>query len=405
MRWLAGLLVLSLALPALGAEEGCGICHGKERVLHEESVHALAKLSCVDCHGGDPTQVESAEKAHEGFRGRVPRTAVAEVCGTCHADVVRMRPFALRTDVLAAYQSSHHGQALAKGDVSAAVCTDCHGDHDVRRTVDPRSPAFRVNVPATCGSCHGDEELMAAKGMDTSAVAEYAEGVHGQRLASGAPGVPSCADCHDAHAATPPGATEVADVCGHCHAETRDRFLESPHAAASESGALEQCVTCHSNHRVLRPDFNRFDRPAKDGEDSGARCLDCHDGKSEDDRAADVARRMGEGYRSVDAHLREAEAKVDAMEADGFYVDDERDSLAKAQRELVRAVPLSHSVDIARLESALRRVRSLVDEALIGRDGRLREARDRRIYGSLAGLLLLGIAGFMALWRRKVIKP
>jgi hypothetical protein len=48
---------------------------------------------------------------------------------------------------------------------------------------------------------------------------------------------------------------------------------------------------------------------------------------------------------------------------------------------------------------------SLVDEALLGRDARLREARDRRIFGTLAGVFLLVIAGFMGLWRRKVMKP
>ena len=90
------------------------------------------------------------------------------------------------------------------------------------------------------------------------------------------------------------------------------------------------------------------------------------------------------------------------MAASGFYADDERESRSRAERGMVRAVRVSHTVDAARIEGSLRRVRSLVDEALLGREKRLRDARDRRIYGSVGGALLLGIAWFMALWRRKV---
>lgn len=402
MRGMAALALLLAATAALADEEGCGICHGAERVKHAASIHADADLGCIDCHGGDPKQIEDMSLAHsaeKGFRGAVTRDAVPEMCGTCHADVQRMRPFSLRTDVLAVYRTSHHGRAvLTDGRLDAAVCTDCHGTHDVLSSRDARSPAYRVNVPATCGSCHADERLMTAHDLDTRAPAEFARSVHGRKLTEGAPGVPSCADCHDAHAATPPGANEVADVCGHCHVETRDRFRESPHEAASQSGAMEQCVTCHGNHAVDHPDFDRFDHPSDGDEVTGAQCLDCHDG----DRGAEVARAFGSGFRRADELLRDARVQVERMAAAGFYADDERESLMRAERELVRAVPLSHTADAARVEGSLRRVRSLVDEALLGRAKRLREARDRRIYGSVAGALLLGIAWFMAIWRRKV---
>ncbi len=405
MRAAWTLLLLAAAVsPAAASPTGCGVCHGEERVQHTESIHAEADLGCVDCHGGDPAQIDSKEAAHAadaGFRGTLSRADVPEVCGTCHADVKRMRPFALRTDVLAVYRTSHHGQAvLEHGRLDAAVCTDCHGTHTVLRTKDARSPAYRVNVPETCATCHRDDVLMAAHDLDTRPPEEFAESIHGRRLAESAPGVPSCADCHDAHAATPPGANEVADVCGTCHVETRDRFRESPHAAASRAGAMEQCVTCHGNHSVRHADFDRFDTPsseADDPDDGGARCLDCHDG----DRGAEVAQAFGSGFREAEALLRAATRDIDAMAAEGFYADDERESLARARRELVRAVPLSHAVDLARIQGSLRRVRSLVDEALLGREKRLREARDRRIFGSLAGALLLGVAWFMAIWRRK----
>jgi len=230
--------------------------------------------------------------------------------------------------------------------------------------------------------------------------------VHGIRLSRGEPGVPTCADCHDAHAATPPGSTEVADVCGHCHSETRDRFRESPHFAASKRGAMQQCVTCHGNHEVNTPNYEMFDTKTDAPGDAhaGTHCFSCHDPSKPDDKGAQTAIALGHGLREAETALRDATARVDAVERDGFHVDDERESLDKARRGLVRAVPLAHTVDRARVEAELRHVRSFVQEALTGCDGHVREQRDRRIFGSVAGAVLLGIAGVLALRRRIAVK-
>jgi predicted CXXCH cytochrome family protein len=404
-------VLAALAAPALGGPEGCVVCHGAERVLLEKSVHGGADVSCTTCHGGDPTAVDSKEAAHaaaKGYRGKIPRQGVAEACGTCHADVQRMRPFGLRTDALAAYRTSHHGKSmLEKGVADAATCVDCHGVHDVLRVKDPLSPSFRTNVPATCGRCHADDALMKRHGVETHAVADYAGSVHGVRLARGEPGVPTCADCHDAHAATPPGATEVADVCGSCHRETRDRFRESPHFDASRRGSMHQCVTCHGNHAVKRPDFGLFDSTTDAADDGrgGARCLSCHDPAKPEDRGARTAVALGRGLREAEAAVRDAASRVDAVEAEGFHVDDEREAIDKARRGLVRTVPLAHTVDLARVEAELRRVRSFAKEALTGCDGIVRRQRDRRIFGGVAGVVLLGVAGVLALRRRAAVKP
>jgi len=407
---LAAALLAASASAASAAEEGCTVCHGAEHVELQKSIHQSGDISCTTCHGGDPSAVESKDAAHsaaKGYRGKIPRQAVAESCGTCHADVQRMRPFGLRTDALAEYRTSHHGKAmLGKGDAEAATCTDCHGVHDVRRVKDPLSASNRANVPATCGRCHADAALMKRHGIESHAVADYAGSVHGIRLARGEPGVPTCADCHDAHAATPPGATEVADVCGHCHAETRDRFRESPHFAASRRGAMQQCVTCHGNHAVRTPDYGMFDSTTDAPDDGrvGTRCFSCHDPAKTEDKGAQTAAALGRGLRDAETALRDAAARVDAVEAGGFHVDDERESLDKARRGLVRAVPLAHTVDRARVEAELRRVRSFVQEALTGCDGVVREQRDRRIFGSVAGAVLLGIAGVLALRRRTSVQ-
>jgi hypothetical protein len=399
--------LLALARLAVAGPEGCGVCHGTERTRFEASVHRSAEFGCTTCHGGDPATVASKEAAHsveKGFRRAVTRREVADACGTCHADVARMRPFGLRTDALAAYRTSHHGKSMAAGRDDAATCSDCHGVHDVRRVADEASPAHRANVPATCGRCHGDAAMMARHDVRTHAVEDFARSVHGTRLERGDAGVPTCADCHDAHAAAPPGAAEVADVCGACHVETRDRFRESPHAAASKAGRMRQCVTCHGNHAVSHPDHGLFDAAsdAAPAERAGTRCLSCHDGSDPEDAGARVARQIGRSLRAVEADLNGAASRVEVLAAQGFRVAAERESLERARIELARALPLAHTVDVARIDGALRHVRSLVRVALDGCDGKVRESRDRRIYGSAAGGLLLLASTFLVLRGRRV---
>lgn len=398
-----------LALPARmvrGAEEGCGVCHGKERVQYATSIHRAGDLGCVSCHGGDPAPAESKEAAHskeKGFLGRVSRADAAMACGRCHADVARMRPYGLRADVLDAWASSHHGKAvLGKGDADAATCLDCHGSHDVRRVSDPASPASRSRVPATCGTCHGNAEVMKRHGLPAEAPRDYAASVHGRRLAEGEPGVPTCADCHDAHAASPPGADEVAATCGNCHRDVLETFREGPHFSASKRGEMKQCVSCHGNHAVTAPDFDLFDRPAPADAPphSGQRCVACHDASDPKDRGAATALAFGRGLRETTAAIRDAAVRVDGVAAGGHFVDDEREALEQARREVVHAVPLTHSGDAARVEASLRRARSFVAEALEGADGKAREERDRRILGTFAAVVLFGIAGFLALRRR-----
>ena len=88
----------------------------------------------------------------------------------------------------AQYMDSIHGRALLKmGLIVAPSCNDCHGVHDIKRSVDRESPINHANVAKTCGKCHvGIEET-------------YNKSVHGQLLAKGDKRGPVCTDCHTAH--------------------------------------------------------------------------------------------------------------------------------------------------------------------------------------------------------------
>jgi hypothetical protein len=64
----------------------------------------------------------------------------------------------------------------------AAVCTDCHGAHDVRAI----DEAQRASIPHTCERCH------------SAIYGAYRESVHGAALIDeGNPDVPTCIDCHE----------------------------------------------------------------------------------------------------------------------------------------------------------------------------------------------------------------
>jgi formate-dependent nitrite reductase cytochrome c552 subunit len=154
--------------PAEG--DTCYECHvrvdGEQHTISDQwfnSVHGQNGVSCAECHGGDPTsdKVTVAMDPANGFRGVPDRRDTVQLCGTCHSDVDRMRQYQIPTDQYAKYRASVHGQKLnSQNDVRVAICTDCHGDHDVQKASDPTSKVYPLNVPDLCASCHSDADYM-----------------------------------------------------------------------------------------------------------------------------------------------------------------------------------------------------------------------------------------------------
>jgi hypothetical protein len=50
--------------------------------------------------------------------------------------------------------SFQKGQRKEDGKRLAAVCTDCHGVHDIQKPEDPSSSVMSANLQKTCGACH-----------------------------------------------------------------------------------------------------------------------------------------------------------------------------------------------------------------------------------------------------------
>ncbi|MFQ5676121.1 MAG: multiheme c-type cytochrome, partial [bacterium] len=155
-------------LPAQEASQSseintCVSCHleiGDELALPvegmKEDVHARQGLSCVDCHGGDPTAGQDGDPdasmdPAKGYIGAPVRSQIPQFCGRCHSDPNYMRRFNPRvaTDQLDRYKTSVHGQRLQQGDAKVATCIDCHGVHGIHGAKDARSSVYPLNIPET----------------------------------------------------------------------------------------------------------------------------------------------------------------------------------------------------------------------------------------------------------------
>lgn len=405
LRALATLPLLALAALA-GPRPTCATsCHGKETTEFRDCVHA-GQLGCADCHGGDPTEAVDKAKAHDpakGYRGKIARAQVPQLCGGCHSDLARMHRFGLRTDQLALYAESAHGKALARGEASAAVCTDCHGAHRLFAANDPRAPTARRNQPETCERCHSDAATMAARGLPSDTVARFRESVHGQALlVDDVRGAPSCADCHGSHGAAPPGVEATVHACGQCHVATAAHFAAGPHASAEamrcESCHADRnspefrrggCTSCHGAHEVAK------DTRALYEGDAVGRCGHCH---RNDDRATALVRVVDEGRRELRAEMDATERRIRDAKSRGLFIEDERLYVIESERALVSLQPLVHSVDARAIARHLDESRKRQERAREALDRKLRVLRDRRIV--LVGFAALILLFAWLLWAK-----
>lgn len=140
----------------------CAACHTDAYEIYKNSVHGSSLAdgntdvpTCTDCHGvhniGDPTT--------DAFRNNSPA-----LCADCHDNDELMSKYGLSTDVLETYVSDFHGttttlfeQQFPGQPIDTAVCSDCHGVHDIARTDDPEAGiSMQENLLVKCQRCHPD---------------------------------------------------------------------------------------------------------------------------------------------------------------------------------------------------------------------------------------------------------
>ena len=251
-------------------EVDCLGCHGSSVDVqgrkvgkYRDSVHGRAvgeKLGedaagCVDCHGKHDI------RGHEDPRSLVYRANIPLTCARCHEN----NQVVLRHDIHSEkpyqeYEQSIHGKALLKDGLLqvAAICTDCHGVHDIQ-SADATHPM--AAQPATCGACH-------ITILDT-----YSASIHGRlHLEQQNPDSPGCVDCHGEHGIqspeiedAPTSRPNIPRTCAGCHADAvrmakydistdkLDTYKQSFHGVAQGLGDQNaaNCASCHGYHDVL----------------------------------------------------------------------------------------------------------------------------------------------------------
>jgi len=336
----------------------CGVCHPAERVQFERSRHASESVRCVSCHGGDDRSLEERTAHGAGFRGRPARPEVPRLCASCHADETRMRPYNLPVDQWALYQTSAHGRRLARGDTRVAVCSDCHGAHEILGARDPAGSVYPLNVPRTCGRCHGGGR---AAGRPADVLKPYLSSVHARALLdAGNLRAPTCVSCHGVHGANPPNVGDVDKVCGQCHTAERRYYAAGGHALARGAGR-PACASCHEAHAVQAARPERL----------GSSCVPCHQG---DAARLDLGRRIWTDYRTAAAEVNGAAALVVRADAIPLQTEDYRARIAEARTYLREALTAAHAVQPEVVSGFTTRARAVGQEV------------QREIRGKLANL-------------------
>lgn len=186
----------------------------------------------------------------------INRTNIAKTCGSCHGNKSVMEGTGISNRPFLAYQESAHARAIARGQIGAAVCTDCHNSHDILPASNNRSTIFKANIPKTCARCHAQ------------VVSEFIQSVHGQAAARGVSQSPVCTDCHGIHTIKAHADARSAlgtTACAQCHQGVRltqefgvagervSSYEDSYHGMARKLGSsvAADCASCHGTHNIL----------------------------------------------------------------------------------------------------------------------------------------------------------
>lgn len=247
------------ASDAAAANAACITCHQQQGLYLNlpdgESLpvtmdsHVLAgsmheDLRCQDCHTDIEGYPHGAPPA-DNFRDL--QIYYSQSCADCHTDEGMHQV------------DSVHAQLQAAGVREAAVCTDCHGSHDVQ-------PISRATHPEVSPTASADTCLQCHSGIH----AAFAASVHGEALVSGNPDVPTCITCHPAHTATDPRTLEFRlqspEMCGSCHA---DKALMAKYGISTD--VFDTYVADFHGTTVMM-----FNKTHPDQATNKAVCIDCH---------------------------------------------------------------------------------------------------------------------------------
>ncbi len=199
----------------------CASCHASESQEFSLGAHGLAAArgnpkapACAACHA-DVHETKRAETSDY-------RAQVATMCGTCHAEITQQ------------YNTSVHGQEIAKGNLKSATCTSCHGPHTNASFRGTEAAVAAVQIRDACASCDSKVRLASENRLQLDRVASFDQSFHGLAGRAGSPTVANCASCHGVHNILPSSdpkstihASNLQHTCGQCHPGASAQFASA----------------------------------------------------------------------------------------------------------------------------------------------------------------------------------
>jgi hypothetical protein len=287
---------------------------------------------------------------------------------------------------------------MAKGETRVATCADCHRSHGVLPSSDSKSSMAPANVAATCSKCHSDTEKMKAFEHFDDAPVDWKKSVHADAvLKKGDTSAPTCTTCHSAHGVTPSGVTAMPLVCAECHVREADLFSKSPHKAAFEKMDQPGCITCHSNHEIVKPSAEFI------GIDDPAICGTCHG--DPDTKGEATIKEIRARIDKLGAAVDQARTVVERAAEAGMLVDDGQLALREAVQQQILTRVAVHTISAKAISAPTDKGLAAAAKAEKSGWDALAELQVRRRGLAVATLLILGFLVTLGLYIRQLPKP
>ena len=229
----------------------CANCHDDIKEILNQSAHGKGAMEecnayvpkCNDCHSKHAI-FPSSDKRSTIYPLNLPNT-----CSRCHREGTSAteKCHTSQHNIVDNYSMSIHGKGLYEdGLIVTAVCTSCHGSHDIQRAGVPDSRVNRENVIETCNKCH------------VGIVAKFKKSVHSPLVTKTDKILPVCIDCHSSHTISRVSQRDfrltIGEQCGNCHERQTETYFESYHGRASmlRGGEMTaKCSDCHGSHDIM----------------------------------------------------------------------------------------------------------------------------------------------------------
>lgn len=232
------------------------------------------------------------------------------------------------------------------------VCIQCHSGQEAKYSAPVQ--LWRESIHAenniSCESCHGGDPRDADNAMDP---------------ARGFLGAPKPDD--------------IPAFCGRCHVGVLKDFLASPHGQALGVGG-PTCVTCHTNHRVLKASLALINEKM---------CSQCH--------SYQRARLVHDAMARTEAGIVVMDSRIAGFKEIGADMDTLEKRLFAVRN---RFHSLSHEVAVQKVTAASASIGAELSKIETGLEELTATQRQRRLVGVLVISALLVTALLLHLFRK-----